>query len=334
MGSRIAVGIGGWFTFLLVLVAAFHPAVAQQQELVIAIVDFENTSGRAEFDQLERTIPESMLTRFAQAERVRVVERARLEAAIEEMRLGLGGIVDTRTASEIGRAVGATAIIIGSFSIIGDQIRINARLIDVETGEVITGEVVQGGVRGAQIFELTDELSARMLAKLTGERAEPERREPPPISTPPPTPIPTPTPTPRPPRPPARRPGRLAVGVLISRVSSPALLVPVPFSGALGEIRVHPIGLRGRVATDPAGEIALDGTLFLYLGRPRIFQQYLGGGVGVFVDVFGFSFNSFHGVGGAQLNLGRISVFAQAKLWSIIGLGTFLEGEGGVLFSF
>ncbi|MFQ5793840.1 MAG: FlgO family outer membrane protein [Candidatus Bipolaricaulia bacterium] len=195
MSLRMAAGIGvGWFTVVLVSVAAFHPAVAQQQELVIAIVDFENTSGRAEFDQLERTIPESMLTFFAREERVRIVERARLQVAIEEIQLGLGGIVDTRTASEIGRAVGATAIIIGSFSVIGDQIRINARLIDVETGEVITGEQVQGGIRGAQIFELTDELSARVLAKLTGERVEPERLEPPlppeRLEPPPPPPIP------------------------------------------------------------------------------------------------------------------------------------------------
>jgi hypothetical protein len=84
------------------------------------------------------------------------------------MQLAQTGIVDEQMAVQVGKAVGADAVIVGSFLQIGDVIRINARLINVETSEIIVAEQVSGKP-GTELFDLMDQTAASMEAKLLGE---------------------------------------------------------------------------------------------------------------------------------------------------------------------
>ncbi len=145
------------------------------EEKSIAIIDFKNTSGKSDLDYLEQAIPEAVMTRLAESGKLNIVERARLKDAIKEMQLGVSGVVDQSEAVKIGRAVGATAILVGSFLEIGGVIQLNARLIQVETSQVLIAKVVKGKV-GTEIFNLMDELAAAIEEKLLGEgeAAEPE----------------------------------------------------------------------------------------------------------------------------------------------------------------
>ena len=149
-------------------------------KIVIAVVDFRNTGNDESYDYLENTIPEAIITYLAKAGNVEIVERSRLKDALKEMELGMSGILDEQTAVEVGKAVGATAILVGSFVSIGDVIRINARLIDVKTSRIIKAEIVQGGV-GKEIFNLMDEMASSIEAQLIGETEE--------VAQIPPTPI-------------------------------------------------------------------------------------------------------------------------------------------------
>ena len=87
----------------------------EAKKLTIAVVDFTNTNKDPELDYLVKGIPESIITYLGERGKVRIVERARLDAALKELKLGISGIVDEQTAVKIGKAVGATAIIVGSF---------------------------------------------------------------------------------------------------------------------------------------------------------------------------------------------------------------------------
>lgn len=144
------------------------PLVFQEDKIVIAIVDFRNTGQNEKLDYLENTIPEAIITRMAKSGQTEIVERARLQEALKEMELGMAGIVDEQTAVELGRAVGATAILLGSFVSIGELIRINARLIDVKTSRIIKAESVQGRI-GEEIFDLMDQMAESMQVQLVGE---------------------------------------------------------------------------------------------------------------------------------------------------------------------
>jgi hypothetical protein len=98
------------------------------------------------------------------------------------------GLVDQNEAAEIGKAVGANAIMVGSFLEISNVIRLNARLIDVQTSQVLNAKTVQGQV-GAEIFNLMDGLAKSIEEQLIGKKVEPE-----PEPTPPPQPQPQPAP--------------------------------------------------------------------------------------------------------------------------------------------
>ena len=153
---------------LLLFYNVAFPISFPDDKIIIAVVDFINTSQDDQYDFLEKTIPEAIITNLAKRGNIEIVERSRLTEALKEMELGMTGILDEHTAVEVGRAVGANAILLGSFVSIGDIIRINARLIDVETSKIIKAEIVQGGV-GKEIFKLMDELAESMEAQLIGE---------------------------------------------------------------------------------------------------------------------------------------------------------------------
>lgn len=181
----------------VLLIQGVIPVFAQQngrEKTTIAIIDFKNTSNKRDLDYLQKAIPEALITRLAESGKLDIVERARLEDAIKEMQLSMTGIVDQSAAVEIGKAVGANAILVGSFLEIGGVIQLNARLIDVETSKVLIAKVVKGGV-GTEIFNLMDELAASIEQKLVGEEKETPKVAK--KTTPPPSPKPTP-PAPQP----------------------------------------------------------------------------------------------------------------------------------------
>ena len=173
---------------LLTLLMAFQgvfldlaQAQAEAEKEIIAVVDFKNVSGTKELDYLTKAIPESIITYLGKSGQIEIVERSRMQAALEEMKLGMTGIVDEQTAVEVGKAVGANAIMVGSFLKIEDQIMINARLIDVQTSRIITGAQRRGRV-GKEIFDLMEQVAEGMQAKLLEGRGETIKIQPVPIS--------------------------------------------------------------------------------------------------------------------------------------------------------
>lgn len=170
--------------FLIVIFCFYDFALAflpDEEKIVIAVVDFRNTGEDKKLDYLEKTIPENIITRMAKSGKTEIVERTRLQDALKEMKLGLSGIIDEQSAVELGRAVGATAILLGSYASIGSQIRINARLINVKSSRIIKAEVVQGNVAN-EIFQLMDQVAASMESQLLNQNTGSVQYQPIPIN--------------------------------------------------------------------------------------------------------------------------------------------------------
>jgi TolB-like protein len=66
-----------------------------------------------------------------------VVERQRLELALEELKLGSTALVDEGTQLRIGRTLGARYMVFGTCIRLGETLRLDLRLVDVETGGVL-----------------------------------------------------------------------------------------------------------------------------------------------------------------------------------------------------
>ncbi|MCZ6678456.1 MAG: FlgO family outer membrane protein [Candidatus Poribacteria bacterium] len=105
----------------------------------IAVAKLKNESGNSELDQYCQSIPDTIFTQLAGSQKLSLVERNRLEDALNEMGLAEIGIADPKGAAQVGNAIGARHIFVGTLFKEGTEIVINTRLIDVESSQVIGG---------------------------------------------------------------------------------------------------------------------------------------------------------------------------------------------------
>ena len=107
----------------------------------MAVLPFENGGSfgrdREDFDALRGGIAAVLIDELAQNPAVRMVDRAVTNQIINEQNLARDGRVDAGTAARIGKLVGARYMVTGSFIDAYGDFRVTARIIDVETSEII-----------------------------------------------------------------------------------------------------------------------------------------------------------------------------------------------------
>lgn len=120
---------------------ALHP---QDTRAAIGVMPFENGGSYGleseDFDAFEVGLQQMLITELAVNSELRLVERSRLKSLLEEQDLGASGRVDANTAARIGKIIGAKYMIVGGFVDWYADFRIDARIVDVETGEIIKTE--------------------------------------------------------------------------------------------------------------------------------------------------------------------------------------------------
>lgn len=130
-----------YLLILLTLTLLIAPAAgfAADKKSSVAVLDFESIGTEA---YLGKAVAEIMRTSLVNNSRFRVLERAQIAKAISEQKFQKSGLIDDQSAVEIGKVLGADLIIVGSVVKIGNAYTINARLIDVKTGEAKLGKNV------------------------------------------------------------------------------------------------------------------------------------------------------------------------------------------------
>jgi curli biogenesis system outer membrane secretion channel CsgG len=112
------------------IISSFNQSNVQK----IAVIEFADLEGNV--TQLGRFIAEELITRIFTSGRFEVVERNLLQKVLEEQQLGMTGYIDQATAISLGQILGVDAIITGSLTDLGKNVKINARLISTGTGSV------------------------------------------------------------------------------------------------------------------------------------------------------------------------------------------------------
>lgn len=86
-----------------------HAQGADARRPTLAMMNFTNSAliNRADYDPLEWSVPEMISTRLARNPQIEVVDRRRLQALLDEQRLGASSAVDQNSAARIGQLLGA-----------------------------------------------------------------------------------------------------------------------------------------------------------------------------------------------------------------------------------
>jgi len=152
---------------LLGLVLVLLPLQASAGDLVLAVTYFDAHTIRPEIEPLGRGIADMLMTDLQRGRGVRVVERTRLAAVLGELELGRSQFIDEATAQKLGRGLGATAVITGSLTSSMEGLRIDARVVDVASGEVRLA--VQSTGTEEQFFDLERDVALQILEGLAVE---------------------------------------------------------------------------------------------------------------------------------------------------------------------
>jgi serine/threonine protein kinase/tetratricopeptide (TPR) repeat protein len=155
-------------------------ATTPKLENAVAVITFSNITGEVADDWIGSGIAETVTADLKNVRGISVIGRERIFEVLKNLSTGQLGESDETLAIDIGRRLGARWIIVGGYQRIGEMIRITARAVDVETGELIKTVKIDGKI--AEIFQLQDriiyELSQGLNLELgTSEITEIEREE-------------------------------------------------------------------------------------------------------------------------------------------------------------
>src|SRR5437867_9203490 len=123
------------------LAAELAKSVPTGKTLRVAVTDFPDLQGVT--SNLGRYVAERLTTRLsAQTEKFRVIERRRLGQVLGELNFSMSDLVDPSKAKQLGRMLGVEAIVVGTVSDLGNSVDIDARIIEIETNNILRGMTV------------------------------------------------------------------------------------------------------------------------------------------------------------------------------------------------
>jgi hypothetical protein len=100
---------------------------------------------------------------------MRLVERGELQKAQNELKLNSGLQFEPGNVRTLGRMVRADRLVVGSFLIRDSQVMVNARLLDVAGGRVITGGAANSVGDVKSMFAVVHRLAHLLHRRITGE---------------------------------------------------------------------------------------------------------------------------------------------------------------------
>ncbi|MBI5048388.1 MAG: hypothetical protein HZB54_05535 [Deltaproteobacteria bacterium] len=111
-------------------------SMQEKQKQKIAIIDFSDLNGNV--TALGQFMAEELTTQLfiIAPGKFEVVERRQIMKLEEELVLGQVGIIEEKGIKKMGQVLGVDAIVTGSMTDLGNTVKINARLIGVESAKV------------------------------------------------------------------------------------------------------------------------------------------------------------------------------------------------------
>lgn len=155
-------------SLIVVLCVFFCVLTPLHGQMRVLVEPFTNTA-HEDFDWLASGMEASILSDLAQVPGVSVFSSEDRRRALEELAWQLSGAVDESLIIKAGNALGANIILSGEYAVIGEELRITARLAMVETATVISSVKRDGTVPG--IFSLQDELIPALLTGIDEKKS-------------------------------------------------------------------------------------------------------------------------------------------------------------------
>jgi tetratricopeptide (TPR) repeat protein len=120
----------------------------------------------------QKGLASMVITDLSKIKSVKVVERLQLQALLKEMKLGLTGIVDARTAPRVGRLLGAENMVVGNLTL--GSIQATSSFVSTSTGKIRGSSTVS--VDDKMFYDLPIRI-VRDFVKIKGIKLTPEEKK-------------------------------------------------------------------------------------------------------------------------------------------------------------
>lgn len=135
------------------------------------LIKYEYSNNTRYSKESEIDLTDSLTDKLVQYKSIGILERSRLDSAIKEMGLSQSGLVEK--SKEFGKLVGADYLALGVITNIGDKSEIGVRVIEIETGIIVSSKTVKfdNTKSNVNLLEIVDYLSMEVAVSL-GEKIE------------------------------------------------------------------------------------------------------------------------------------------------------------------
>jgi TolB-like protein len=148
-------------TILIILIFLSNSCFSQA--IRVAIMDFDNISGKEEYNTFGKVISNMLITDLKNnVNELEIFERTQLNKILNEQQIQSTINFDAKTAVQIGKLSGVNFIFIGSIFVLNDQCNLSCKLIDVKTSKILISKDVNGKIDS--LLHLKSEL-AKIIAQ-------------------------------------------------------------------------------------------------------------------------------------------------------------------------
>jgi tetratricopeptide (TPR) repeat protein/DNA-binding winged helix-turn-helix (wHTH) protein len=106
----------------------------------LAVMYFENQSGRPEFDWMREGLADMFITDLAKSDNLTVLSRQQLHMLLEHIRHRQSDKIRLEEALEVARRSHAEEVVLGQFAALGDEVRIDVQVHDGGNGLLIVAD--------------------------------------------------------------------------------------------------------------------------------------------------------------------------------------------------
>ncbi len=145
----------------------------------VAILPFTMNADR-DLSFLQEGILDMLSSRLAWKGKVDIIEKGKVRKTVEGFRVP----IDTKKALEIGRLLGADYVVLGSLTVFGESVSIDAKILDVSKSDVVVTAFDQSKGMDAVIptvnqfaEDINDKLMGRKVREAVREAAAPKKAE-------------------------------------------------------------------------------------------------------------------------------------------------------------
>jgi len=140
----------------------------------VAVLGFQNLSGRSQDSWLATALSEMLSTELAGGEELRLISGEDVANLRISAPWPSTGTLDRGTSARIGSALDCDVLVLGSYMLIGAgdqaQLRLDVRMQDVKSGEILAENAEVGGTQ--ELFRLTSRIGAQLRSRLGVERLQ------------------------------------------------------------------------------------------------------------------------------------------------------------------